>query len=440
MWLRWDLKEMKFEAQVQVAIDLLDEFLRTKKPFDLTMSKFFKNNRWVGKNDRREIAEMMGDIFRNFELLKFLNQKITNDHARFFVLTYLKVQKHLSEQEIEKIFCGSKYAPPKLTNFERNFLEQADLPQDSNKLPLHSRLNFPEWLTPYFQKAFGENFEQEVAALNQKASVDLRVNVLKSSIEDVEKLLRADGLHFQRSQYLSNCIKLAPGERISRGHEIIRNGLAEIQDEGSQMVAEICGAKAGDVVVDFCAGAGGKTLALASKMQNKGRIFALDKYPQRLETAQLRLRRARVHNAFCQEIFPKWLKRHANFADVVLVDAPCSGTGTWRRNTDMRARFTAKDLQELIEIQQQILQQAANLVKPGGRLIYATCSILKEEDEEQIEKFLQSSANFQLKKISVPKINEHKSAPQNHENNFLRLSPYLYGTDGFFAAILINLK
>ena len=161
-------------------------------------------------------------------------------------------------------------------------------------------------------------------------------------------------------------------------------------------------------------------------MQNKGRIYALDKYEKRLENAKIRFRRANVNNVFCQEITNKWLKRHPECADVVLVDSPCSGTGTWRRNPDMRAKFTENDLNEVVAVQYEILESAAKLVKNNGKLIYATCSILKEENEMQIEKFLSQNPDFQLEDVKLPK----------YKGKYLKLSPHKHGTDGFFAAVL----
>ena len=410
---------MQLEARVKSTIDLLDIFFTSRAPFDIVMSKYFKNNKWIGSNDRRAIAEFSYEIFRNFEKLKFITQKITNNFSRFFVLAHMKFNRKFSEKQIEEIFSERKYAPEKLSEFERKFLNR-----DLGDLPDYAQLNYPEWLDPYLRRVFDkEHFADEMKALNGKASVDLRVNSLIATKNQAKELLKE--FKIENTEYSENGLRILNG-RISRGHPAIRDGIVEIQDEGSQLIAELCGVRPGDTVVDYCAGAGGKTLALAAYMENKGRIFAMDKYPERLENAKKRFRRANVNNVFCQEINNKWMKRHKESADVVLVDVPCSGTGTWRRNPDMRAKFCENDLKELLEVQAEILRTAQNLVKPGGRLIYSTCSILKEEDEDQIEKFLKEFNDFELQKVEL----------KNYSGDFLRLTPFRNNTDGFFAAAM----
>ncbi|MBO7454147.1 MAG: RsmB/NOP family class I SAM-dependent RNA methyltransferase [Alphaproteobacteria bacterium] len=410
---------MQLEARVKSAIDLLEIFFSSRAPFDIVMSKYFKNNRWIGANDRRAIAEFSYEIFRNFEKLKFITRKITSNLCRFFILAHMKFDRGFSEKQIEEIFSGRKYAPEKLSEFERKFLRR-----DLGDLPIYAQLNYPEWLDPYLRRVFDEDhLADEMKALNGKACVDLRVNRLLATKEQARGELKE--FEIEDTRYAENGLRILNG-RISRSHPAIRDGIVEIQDEGSQLIAELCGVRPGDTVVDYCAGAGGKTLALAAYMENKGRIFAMDKYPERLENAKKRFRRANVNNVFCQEINSKWLKRHRESADVVLVDVPCSGTGTWRRNPDMRAKFCENDLLELLEVQAEILRVSQNLVKPGGHLVYSTCSVLKEEDEDQIEKFLKEFGSFELQKVEL----------KNYKGDFLRLTPLRNDTDGFFAAIM----
>ena len=266
--------------------------------------------------------------------------------------------------------------------------------------------------------------------MNLRANVDLRINTLKASKKEVIEKLHRSGLIVEDLKFSANGLRVL-GERISRSHEVISSGLAEIQDEGSQLITQVCGVDSRSTVVDFCAGAGGKTLAIAAAMENKGRIFAMDKYPERLERAKLRLKKAGVNNTFCQEITGKWLKRHTEIADIVLVDAPCSGMGTWRRNPDMRVKFSEKDLAELVKVQAEILEQAQRLVKKGGRLVYATCSVLMEENEDQIAEFLKKFPNFSRKNIELKNLNSIV-----YSGEFLKLSPAKFGTDGFFAALM----
>lgn len=399
-------------------IIMLNTFFESFVPFDIIMAKFFRNNKWIGSHDRREIAERSYAIFRNYEAIKFSIPDMPT--GRLLVLAYLKKVEKRGIEEICQIFSGEQFELSQLTSSEREFILSLS---DCNELPENAKLNYPAWMDTYFKRAFSKNIEQEMSALNEKAFVDLRVNTLKSSREEVIKLL--NDFSVEKTSLSKNGVRILSG-RISKNHKIIKNGLAEIQDEGSQLVAELCHASPKDTVVDFCAGAGGKTLAISASMSNKGRIFALDKYIERLKNAKLRFRRAGVNNVICQEVSGKWLKRHKEYADIVLVDAPCSGTGTWRRNPDMRAKFHRKDLDELTALQAEILRTAALLVKKGGRLVYSTCSVLLEENDDQIEYFLKRFPNFKVGKANISFTDEP----------YLRLSPFRNGTDGFFAACL----
>jgi 16S rRNA (cytosine967-C5)-methyltransferase len=433
---------MQQRAKIKATIDMLDAFFQSFAPFDILMAKFFRQNKWIGSNDRREIAEFSYAIFRNYETIKFYLTNITTDFGYFFVLVFLKAVQKLSNDEIFSLFSGKSYGPPRLGDFARKFITSIDL---SGDLPLNARLNYPIWMEPYLLRAFSGDLTvmaEEMKALNAKAQVDLRVNRLKASREEAKKLLLLSKLDVEETKYASNGLRILNG-RIGRNHRAIADGIVEIQDEGSQLLAEICGAKPGDRVIDYCAGAGGKTLAIAAAMENRGRIFALDKYPERLKNAQARCKRSGVNNVLCQAITPKWIKRHTEWADVVLVDAPCSGTGTWRRNPEMRAKFSLSALEELLETQAAILRSAQKLVKKGGRFIYATCSILKEENEDQIENFVREFPDFELLPISAENVGATTARNVGSADDgfcehdlYFRLRPAKHRTDGFFAAIL----
>ena len=221
------------------------------------------------------------------------------------------------------------------------------------------------------------------------------------------------------------------------GLTAFKDGLFEVQDEGSQIAALLAGARPGMRVVDFCAGAGGKTLALAAGMANRGKLVACDVSARRLERAARRLRRAGVSNVERRALTSerdKWVKRHAGGFDRVFVDAPCLGTGTWRRNPDAKWRSCPEDLAELVERQQQILRSAARLVRPGGRLVYATCSLLREEDEAQAEAFLAATPDFTLLPAARA-WNETIGGASPGGEDYLLLTPARHGTDGFFVAL-----
>ncbi|MDR2681576.1 MAG: RsmB/NOP family class I SAM-dependent RNA methyltransferase [Holosporaceae bacterium] len=418
--------------RIRIVAELLDTFFHSLTPFDIVLYGFFRKNKWIGARERRGIAEFSYAIFRNFEMLKLRTERITTNYGKYFVLAYLKLLEKMSDQKIVDLFYKNDTSNWKFSDFDARFLKSLDTSLD---LPLHVRLNYPLWLEPYLLRAFSpEHLENEMLAMNQPSSVDLRVNILKSDKDTVRKKLQDDGFQVEDTKFAPEGLRIL-NARIGRNNPVLQSGFAEIQAEGSQLIVKVCNASPQDLVVDLCAGAGGKTLALAADMQNKGRIMALDTNVIRLSKAKIRLRRANVNNVYCQEITNKWIKRHAECADIVLVDAPCSGTGTWRRNPEMRSRLCENDVRELIELQQKILETAQYLVKKGGKLVYATCSVLVEENEDQVKTFLEKFSFFQKKDIDFTAIGFHNgNEVPLCTNGYLRLFPAAHGTDGFFAA------
>ncbi len=409
----------------QSAIFLLERFIDTNRPFDSLASSFFYEHKFIGSKDRKEIARLAYDVLRNFELLSYVCEKITANLSRFLILSYLVIVQKLDLKKIEEIFNGARYSPEKLSPFEHKFinkLQNIDFSQTKQSV----MLNYPEWAETRLKERFKDNFTEEIYALNSRAKVNLRVNTLKGNVNDVLSKMLEEGLPVEKTKYSQNGIILQHGN-IPRNSDFFKNGIIEIQDEGSQLIAEFCKVKPGDTVVDFCAGAGGKTLALAAMMENKGRIYATDKYEYRLEDAKLRMRRAGVTNTYCNAVTSKWIKRHEKFADCVLVDAPCSGSGTWRRNPDMKIRIKENDVIELVEVQKSILELAHKLVKPGGHLVYATCSIFRDENEDQVVSFCERYPEFEVDPIEFP---------AGHRCDFFVSSPYMHKMDGFFCARL----
>jgi 16S rRNA (cytosine967-C5)-methyltransferase len=274
-------------------------------------------------------------------------------------------------------------------------------------------------------------------ALNEQATTDLRVNTLKTTRETLQAELAKEEFFSTPGVLSPVCLRLDKRGPIFTS-PLFKAGHFEVQDEGSQVVAMMVDAQPGQRVIDFCAGAGGKTLAIAAAMKNKGRILAWDTSEKRLKQIVPRLRRAGVDTVQTHVIESEndaFIKRHKQTADRVLVDAPCSGSGTWRRNPDLKWRFNRKDLDEVLAVQQSILQSASRLVKPGGRLIYATCSILLDENEHQITQFLKSVNNFRV--VCAQKIwDKNSTCGENETVSFLSLTPHEDGVDGFFAAVL----
>jgi 16S rRNA (cytosine967-C5)-methyltransferase len=276
--------------------------------------------------------------------------------------------------------------------------------------------------------------------MSTQAPTDLRVNTLKTHREKLLGQLQAEGFDCSPTPLSPIGIRLAKRGPIFTSR-FFKEGCFEVQDEGSQAVALLVDAKPSHRIIDFCAGAGGKTLALAATMENKGRILAWDTSEKRLGQINQRLKRAGVHNVqvhVLESEHDAFIKRHKATADRVLVDAPCSGSGTWRRNPDLKWRFTKKDLEEVCIVQQNILQSAARLVKVGGRLIYATCSIFKDENERQVEKFLTHNNNFMV--VCAQKIwNKDSSVECDDGASYFCVTPHEDGVDGFFAAVLERL-
>jgi len=427
---------MRPAAQIQACIELLDQITETGYPADRCMAAYFKQRRYIGSKDKAAISEHLYTVLRNKLSYQYLlQQKNLGSHSRLLAAVML----HVKGEQISDYFNGEHYSPVVLRDDQIDAFASLD-PELINTAPLHVRLNVPEWLAVHLQKALGDRFEIEMQAINQQATTDIRVNTLKSSSSAVIEALETVG-------YEVSATSLSPwGMRFNKrvslfGLDAFKKGWFEIQDEGSQLLALLSGVKAGDKVVDFCAGAGGKTLAMAAMMQNKGVIYASDVHTKRLEQLNKRAKRAAVHNVRVHTLsseHDKWVKKHKEMADLVLIDAPCSGTGTWRRSPDARWNIQPDNLANLVELQQSILQSAMRLVKPGGRLIYATCSLLNCENEGQIERFLENNTEFSELDFELPEALQGQNKLFDHNGSRFRTYPALTATDGFFAASLVK--
>ena len=302
------------------------------------------------------------------------------------------------------------------------------------EMPQAVRLEVPDWLLPHLAARFGDALDLEMAAIDEPAPLDLRINALKATRERAVAALAEEGIEAAPTALSPWGLRIAGRRAVTTG-AAFQTGLVEIQDEGSQLVAALVGARPQMRVADWCAGAGGKTLALAMAMGNQGHIVACDVHDKRLEGAVRRLRRAGVHNVERHLIVAgdKWTKRRAGSFDRVLVDAPCTGTGTWRRNPDARGRLRPVDLAELLPKQAMILDEACRLVRAGGWLVFATCSLLLEENEAQVESFLTRHPEFSV--VPLARAWSLEAAPPG-PGPYLSLTPQRHGTDGFFAAVL----
>jgi 16S rRNA (cytosine967-C5)-methyltransferase len=337
----------------------------------------------------------------------------------------------MTANKVAMAFATGKYGPAALSAAEIAVLERlAGHTLEHPHMPEAVQFEVPDWVLPRLEQRFGAGLSAEMEALGAPAPLDLRVNLLKGTREAAMAALRAEKFEPVATPYSPYGLRLA-GRQSVTSSKAFKDGFVEIQDEGSQLVALAVDAKPGMRVADYCAGAGGKTLAMAMMMENKGHIVACDVSAPRLEGAIKRLRRAGVHNAerHLLEDGDKWLKRQAAKYDRVLVDAPCTGTGTWRRNPDARARLTENDLLEILPKQAKILDQAQRLLKVGGRLVYATCSLLGDENEMQVAALLARNGQFKQVAVAAP-------LPAGLHGQALRLTPRGHGTDGFYAAVL----
>jgi 16S rRNA (cytosine967-C5)-methyltransferase len=423
-------------ARLQATLDLLCDVESAGRPVDAVTSAFFRVRRDIDERDRGIVLELLYELLRHRARLGWwLARQGSTDSPRARLLAWLILAEGKTPDQINGLFDGGKFAPAALTQDEYallvTFKGSAMFHPD---MPSEVRVECPAWAVSSLRRRFGEGFAAEMAATLVPPPLDLRVNPVKSIRQAVLKDLKGMGLTAEATAMATHGIRVK--ERLSLARlKGLKTGEIEIQDEGSQLVALLVAARPGERVVDFCAGAGGKTLAIASDMNNKGHVVACDVNDARLKRCAERLRRAGLHNAETRLLASetdRWVKRHKGGFDRVLVDAPCSGTGTWRRNPDARWRAPDLGLDKLVALQGRILTSAARLVRPGGRLVYATCSLLPEENEEQVVAFLATHPDFEV----VPLGETAPHLKPIADSDYLSLTPARHGTDGFFAAVL----
>ncbi|MBV9785788.1 MAG: RsmB/NOP family class I SAM-dependent RNA methyltransferase [Acidisphaera sp.] len=417
-------------ARIAGSVELLAAIeAAPRKPADAVANDFFRARRFIGSGDRRAIADRVWRVLRQRRRLAWWLARSGGGPTPRLLLAGSLLLEGWTGAGVAQTFSGGRYAAAPLSPEEAACLHRLEgHTLDHPEMPLAVRLEVPDWLLAPLQARFGADLESELAALAAEAPLDLRVNLLKATREQAQAALAAEGIATEPTPLSPWGLRVAGRRPVVTGPSFL-SGLVEIQDEGSQLVAALVGARPEMRVADFCAGAGGKTLALAMTMENRGHIVACDVSAPRLDAALRRLRRAGVHNAerHLLQAGDKWAKRRAGTFDRVLVDAPCTGTGTWRRNPDARLRLTEGDLRELVPKQAAILDAASRLVRKGGRLVYATCSLLPEENEAQVSAFLDRFAEFAVR---PPGAGLPVAGP------FLSLTPRAHGTDGFFAAVL----
>ena len=428
-------------ACVAAAIGLLEAIDVGRAPADDVVGTYFRRHRFAGVKDRGAISDHVFAVLRHRASLDWWiareGRGLAPD-ARRRTLAALVLIEGWAPERLVREFDGDRFRPAPLDESERR-LAAALVAQKlvDRAMPNDVRGSYPAWIEPAFHEALGRDVAREMAAATEGAPLDLRVNLLKSDREAARAALAREGVEAARTPLSPVGLRIFKRIPLST-LDSFKKGLIEVQDEGSQLASLLVDARPGMRVVDFCAGAGGKTLALAASMNNRGHLIACDTAVHRLERATERLRRAGasiVQRKPLESARDKWVRRHALSFDRVLVDAPCTGTGTWRRNPDAKWRLSPNDLAELAVLQGEILDSAQRLVRPGGRLVYVTCSLLKEEDETQVEHFLATHEDFSLMPIApVWRAAVGGSCPA--KGPMLRLTPARHGTDGFFVAVL----
>ncbi|WP_026607234.1 RsmB/NOP family class I SAM-dependent RNA methyltransferase [Methylocapsa acidiphila] len=423
-------------ARIAAAVEVLDDIEARRRPAGDALKDWGLGHRFAGSKDRAAIATLVFDALRRRASSAYV---MAEETSRAIMLGALRLARGVSLEEISALCSGQGHALSPLLESEAGRLAALDLAG----APLHVAGDFPEWLEPSFVAVFGEAAVEEARALAARAPLDLRVNTLKATHE--KALASLAHLRPEPTPFSPVGLRL-PLTADGRGAALAAEpayvkGLVEIQDEASQLAALLAAAKPGEQALDLCAGAGGKTLALAAAMGNKGQVYASDADGRRLAPIHARLERAGVRNVQVrpQRAGADLLADLEGRCDLVVVDAPCTGTGTWRRNPDAKWRVRPGALEQRIGDQDRALADAARFVKPRGRMLYVTCSILREENEDRLAAFLAGHDDF----TSVPAREMAEAADLSELAVFasrfgygLRLTPYASATDGFFVAML----
>jgi 16S rRNA (cytosine967-C5)-methyltransferase len=419
------------KALLDACTELVGLVLQFDHPADAVVSRYFRDHRSLGPRERATLAETVYTVLRKKLLFDHFSPSGSGPKARRVAILG---------------FHGPRdFLKSALTEQEKSWLDQCDSIDEKDLLERH-RHNLPEWLVAPLKAQLGDEFWALTQALNGAAPLDVRVNTFTDNREDVRHELELADLRCQPTPYSPWGLRIEGKPAINKFDAFAR-GAIEVQDEGSQLLALLLDAKRGEMVVDFCAGAGGKTLAIGAAMRNTGRLYAFDTSAHRLDALKPRLARSKlsnVHPAAIAHERDDRIKRLAGKIDRVIVDAPCSGLGTLRRNPDLKWRQSPQSVQEMTIKQAAILQSASRLLKPGGRLVYATCSVLPQENEDIAAAFTQANRDFSplaaAEVLSNLKVGDAARLCSGGDDGmrYLRLWPHRHRTDGFFAALWVK--
>lgn len=426
---------MRLGGRLAAAIEVLDDIEQRNRPAGDALKEWGLSHRFAGSGDRAAIGNIVYDALRRKRSAAWV---LDSDSSRALALGAMMLEGGMDGDAINQALDGDRFAPAPLSDGELGALSARAL----DTAPDAVRTDCPDWCIPLVEEAFGEDWVAETAALSTRPPLDLRVNTITATRDKV--LAELAGTGAAACDMARNGIRIPPISGEGRHPNVLagpafQQGWFEVQDEGSQLAAALAGAASGMQVLDYCAGAGGKTLALSAAMENGGQIFAHDSERHRLAPIFDRLRRANVRNA--QAVAgAKGLEPLKGRMDLVLVDAPCTGSGTWRRRPDAKWRLTDRQLDVRRREQAAILRTAKDFLRPGGTLVYVTCSVFPQENQHQVQSFLEEHPEFSVSDpatLWASRIGVHEDRARFVETGTV-LTPARTGTDGFFVSVLTH--
>ncbi len=425
---------MRLGGRVQAAIEVLGDMNERKRPVAEALRDWGKSHRFAGSGDRAAIGNIVYDALRNKASTNYL---MDSDKPRKLVLGTLLRHWEYDAEKLATAFEDDKFAPDLLSEDEQSKFDQRSL----DDAPLYIQGDIPEWCAASFEANFDEDWLNEAKAMTTRPPVDIRVNTLKSNREKIARALEKVGA--TPTHLASNGLRIKAGPGFYRQPNVqaeagFQKGWFEIQDEGSQVVSELVLAKPGEQVLDFCAGAGGKTLALSALMQNKGQLHAYDSDKHRLKPIYERIKRAGTRNVQVHAPDDDISALVGNM-DKVVIDAPCTGSGTWRRRPDAKWRLSEENMAMRMQQQEEVLSQGSTFVRPGGCMVYITCSVFPEENENQVYAFCEDNPDFEI--LSAGEAWQEiygfdKLQPWSSDMKCITLTPASTHTDGFFFAVM----
>ena len=408
---------MRPAARLQTIAELLPLALAERQPADRLVQQWGRQNRYAGSKDRRDISDRLFAILRHYGNL---TARLGGDTPLLVTMLATHLLIDVPLDEVIALADGSQYAPKPISEADAKTLTHAAATPPSQRA---DKLSVPAWLFDDIEAQMGDETEAVLAAMQDRAPLDVRVNLLKADRIAAQAALLEDNIETAPHPKVKTALRVSGTAQITTSRAF-KDGLVEVQDAGAQAVAQICAARPFETVMDFCAGAGGKALAMAAQMQNKGRLLVHDAIASRMRHLPERAMRAGVE--IIETVAPHDLRGLEGHCDLVVTDVPCSGTGRWRRAPETKWRLNAEELANLRKLQAQILRQAASLLRPEGRLAYITCSLLSSENNRQIDKFLEENQDFEI----LP-----SDGPSGHHARHM-LHPFNGDTDGLYLVLL----